>query len=126
MFLSNFCQKLKNRGYVSLCLFAIVCLQCHSQTTPDATYVSAFTTVATSSGPYTVDSSGNIYVISSDGSSLLKETLDPQGTYLQSTVSSGTPGDLLVVNDSGDVFRLSSGTLYEEVNEIGGPAYQSQ
>jgi hypothetical protein len=125
MFLSNFCQKLKNRGYVSLSLYAIVCLQCHSQTTP-ATYFSALTPVATTSGSYTVDPSGNIYVISSDGSSLLKETLDPQGTYLQSTVSSGTTGDLLAANDSGDVFRLSGGTLYEEVNAIAGPAYQSQ
>jgi sugar lactone lactonase YvrE len=126
MFLSNFCQKLKNRGYVPLCLFAIVCLPCHSQATPAATYVSAFTKVATTSGSYTVDPSGNVYVISSDGSSLLKETLDPEGTFLQSTVSSGTIGDLLAVNDSGDVFRLSYGTLYEEVNEIAGPGYQSQ
>jgi sugar lactone lactonase YvrE len=125
MFLSNFFQKLKNRGYVSLCLFAIVCLQCHSQTAAPFSYYSTFTPVATEStfGAYTVDSSGNIYVISSDGSSLLKET-PFIGTYLQSTVSSGTLSDLLAVDGGGDVFRLSGGTLYEEVNQITGPTHQ--
>ncbi len=123
MFLSNFCQTLKNRGYVSLCLFAIVCLQCHSQTTIPLSYFSALTPVATSPGSYTVDSAGNIYVISPDGSSLLKET-PFGGTYLQSTVSSGTASDLLAVDGGGDVFRLSGGTLYEEVNQITGPTHQ--
>src|ERR1700679_175721 len=55
---------------IAVCLFAIICPQCHSQTTPLLTYSSALTPVAKSPGGYTVDSSGNIYVISPDGLSL--------------------------------------------------------
>ena len=109
---------------IAVCLFAIVCPQCHSQTNPLLTYSAALTPVAKSPGGYTVDPSGNIYVISSDGLSVLKET-SFGGTYLQSTVSSGTASDLLAVDGSGDVFRLSGGTLYEEVNQITGPTYQA-
>jgi sugar lactone lactonase YvrE len=104
-------------------LFAIICPQGNSQTSPLLTYASALTPVAKSSGGYTVDPSGNIYVISSDGLSVQKET-SFLGTYPQSTVSPGSASDLLAVDGSGDVFRLSGGTLYEEVNQITGPTYQ--
>jgi sugar lactone lactonase YvrE len=120
-------QRSRISGYgIAVCLFATICFQCYGQTSISVSYFSALRPVATTGGFFAVDVLGNIYLMSPDSSSVLKETLF-EGTYIQSTVCAASAGDVVVVgDDGGDVFRLSGGTLYEEVNQMQGPSYQSE
>jgi hypothetical protein len=105
-----------------------------AQSTPPVLFLGAPSPVITSgiSFPINVaaDTSGNVYIADFSKSAVYKETLQGNGSYLQSTVAGGLTSEPigLAIDSAGNVYIgfYTNGSLLKETLQVDGSYIQSQ